>query len=187
MFANSLWAATALAGVSLMSPGTEPAQPQPGQSIAGASRMQVSRGAELRTVEGPADHFTGKVTITGQFQRPAPSRVGGAIVRFEPGARTAWHTHPLGQTLIVTEGTGWTRADPRIPRRRRAVVPARAQALARRRPAPDDDPHRHPGIDQRLARDLDGEGHGGRISRRAAGLEGTPTQPPFRRISRCPL
>lgn len=70
--------------------------------------MGISRQADQRTVDGQAEYFTGRVTITGQFQRPAPSRVGGAIVRFEPGARTAWHTHPLGQTLIVTEGVGWT-------------------------------------------------------------------------------
>ena len=73
--------------------------------------MEISRKAELQAVEGPADHFTGKATITGQFQRPAPSRVTGAIVRFEPGARTAWHRHPLGQTLIVTEGVGWTQVE----------------------------------------------------------------------------
>jgi quercetin dioxygenase-like cupin family protein len=73
--------------------------------------MQIDRKADLKTVDGPADYFTGKVTITGQFQRPEPSRVGGAIVHFEPGARTAWHTHPAGQTLIVTEGVGWTQAD----------------------------------------------------------------------------
>jgi quercetin dioxygenase-like cupin family protein len=53
----------------------------------------------------------GKVTITGQFQRAEPSRLGGAIVHFEPGARTAWHKHPLGQTLIVTEGVGWTQVE----------------------------------------------------------------------------
>lgn len=47
----------------------------------------------------------------GQFQRAAPSRLGGAIVRFEPGARTAWHKHPLGQTLIVIEGAGWTQVE----------------------------------------------------------------------------
>lgn len=70
--------------------------------------MEITRKADLKTVDGPAQYFTGRVTITGQFQREAPSRVGGAIVHFEPGARTAWHTHPLGQTLIVTEGVGWT-------------------------------------------------------------------------------
>jgi quercetin dioxygenase-like cupin family protein len=70
--------------------------------------MEVARKADLTTVAGPSEYFTGNVTITGQFQRPEPSRVGGAIVHFEPGARTAWHKHPLGQTLIVTEGVGWT-------------------------------------------------------------------------------
>jgi quercetin dioxygenase-like cupin family protein len=70
--------------------------------------MEISRKAEMTTVDGPADYFTGKVTVTGQFQRPNPSRVSGAIVHFEPGARTAWHSHPAGQTLIVTEGIGWT-------------------------------------------------------------------------------
>ncbi len=73
--------------------------------------MEITRKADLKTIDGPAEWFTGQVTITGQFQRPAPSRVGGAIVRFEPGARTAWHKHPLGQTLMVTEGVGWTRIE----------------------------------------------------------------------------
>ena len=62
-------------------------------------------------VEGPAQNFTGRVTIRGQFSRDEPSRVTGAIVTFEPGARTAWHSHPLGQTLIVTEGVGWTQVE----------------------------------------------------------------------------
>ena len=73
--------------------------------------MEVTRKADQKTIEGPANWFTGSVTITGQFQRPDPSRVGGAIVHFEPGARTAWHTHPAGQTLIVTEGVGWTQIE----------------------------------------------------------------------------
>jgi len=73
--------------------------------------MDITRKDDMQTVEGPAEYFTGRATITGQFQRPAPSRVGGALVRFEPGARTAWHTHPLGQTLIVTEGVGWTQIE----------------------------------------------------------------------------
>ena len=64
--------------------------------------MEVTRKADMKTVNGPADYFTGKATITGQFQRPEPSRVSGAIVHFEPGARTNWHTHPLGQTLRVS-------------------------------------------------------------------------------------
>jgi len=77
----------------------------------GAPVLEITRRAEMTTIDGPAEWFTGRVTITGQFQREAPSRVGGAIVRFEPGARTAWHTHPLGQTLIVTEGVGWTQIE----------------------------------------------------------------------------
>jgi len=77
----------------------------------GAPVMEITRKADQTTIDGPAEWFTGRVTITGQFQREAPSRVGGAIVHFEPGARTAWHVHPLGQTLIVTEGVGWTQIE----------------------------------------------------------------------------
>jgi quercetin dioxygenase-like cupin family protein len=62
-------------------------------------------------VEGPEQCFTGRVTIRGQFSRDEPSRVAGAIVTFQPGARTAWHSHPLGQTLIVIEGVGWTQVE----------------------------------------------------------------------------
>ena len=55
---------------------------------------------------GSPENFTGSVRVDSRFQRPAPARVGGGIVTFEPGARTNWHTHPLGQTLIVTAGAG---------------------------------------------------------------------------------
>lgn len=77
---------------------------------------EIIRKAERETVIGAAETFTGQVTISALFQRPEPSRVGGAIVRFEPGARTAWHRHPLGQTLIVTYGVGWTQIEggPRL-------------------------------------------------------------------------
>lgn len=81
------------------------------QAQEGKGIMEIIRKAEMKTVDGPAENFTGRATITGQFQRPDPSRVGGAIVHFEPGARTAWHTHPAGQTLIVTEGVGWTQIE----------------------------------------------------------------------------
>jgi quercetin dioxygenase-like cupin family protein len=57
--------------------------------------------------KGPADYFTGTVRIDPLFQAPEPARCAGASVTFEPGARTAWHTHPLGQTPIVTAGVGW--------------------------------------------------------------------------------
>ncbi|WP_081074244.1 cupin domain-containing protein [Burkholderia diffusa] len=58
------------------------------------------------SAQGPADYFTGVVRIDSLFQAAAPARVGGGTVTFEAGARTAWHTHPLGQTLIVTAGSG---------------------------------------------------------------------------------
>jgi quercetin dioxygenase-like cupin family protein len=86
-------------------------RPLPPHSHQRAGTMEVTRKADMKTIAGPADWFTGKVTITGQFQRSEPSRVGAAIVHFEPGARTAWHKHPLGQTLIVTEGVGWTQVE----------------------------------------------------------------------------
>lgn len=73
--------------------------------------MDIVRKADQTTAEGSSEYFTGKVTITGHFEREAPSRLTGAIVHFEPGARTAWHTHPLGQTLIVTDGVGWTQVE----------------------------------------------------------------------------
>lgn len=70
---------------------------------------EIVRKDEQQEVEGPAENFTGKVTIKGMFARPDPSRLTGAIVTFQPGARTAWHSHPCGQTLIVTDGVGWTK------------------------------------------------------------------------------
>ena len=68
--------------------------------------MDISRIGTQASVDGPADWFTGKVRIDPLFQAASPARVAAASVTFEPGARTAWHTHPLGQTLIVTSGCG---------------------------------------------------------------------------------
>jgi quercetin dioxygenase-like cupin family protein len=68
--------------------------------------MEIKRNGTQPSAKGPADWFTGAVRIDPLFQAPAPARVSGASVTFEPGARTAWHTHPLGQTLIVTTGCG---------------------------------------------------------------------------------
>lgn len=62
------------------------------------------------SAQGPADYFTGSVRVDSTFQAPEPARVGGGTVTFEAGARTAWHTHPLGQTLIVTTGVGLVQA-----------------------------------------------------------------------------
>lgn len=68
--------------------------------------MQIKRAGSQSSAKGPADWFTGSVRIDMLFDAPDPARVAGAHVTFEPGARTAWHTHPLGQTLIVTSGYG---------------------------------------------------------------------------------
>lgn len=69
--------------------------------------MKIIRSGSLPSAKGPEAWFTGTVRIDAPFQATEPARVGGATVTFEPGARTAWHTHPLGQTLIVTQGRGW--------------------------------------------------------------------------------
>jgi quercetin dioxygenase-like cupin family protein len=68
--------------------------------------MDIKRIGSQPSNKGPADWFTGTVRIDPLFQTSAPARAAGASVTFEPGARTAWHTHPLGQTLIVTAGCG---------------------------------------------------------------------------------
>ena len=73
--------------------------------------MEITRLGSRPSMQGPADWFTGTVRIDPQFQSPAPARAQGASVTFEPGARTAWHTHPLGQTLIVTSGLGWVQRE----------------------------------------------------------------------------
>src|ERR1700740_3383174 len=68
--------------------------------------MEIKRSGSQSSSEAPAEYFTGSVRIQPLFEAPEPARVRGASVTFEPGARTAWHTHPLGQTLIVTFGCG---------------------------------------------------------------------------------
>jgi quercetin dioxygenase-like cupin family protein len=68
--------------------------------------MNITRAGSLPSAKGPADWFTGTVRIDPLFQAPDPARVAGALVTFEPGARTAWHTHPLGQTIVITSGLG---------------------------------------------------------------------------------
>ena len=73
--------------------------------------MEIRRAGTQPSAKGPADWFTGTVRIDPLFSAPSPARVAGAAVTFEPGARTAWHTHPLGQTLIVTFGRGLVQRD----------------------------------------------------------------------------
>ena len=68
--------------------------------------MEIKRNGSQPSAQGPADWFTGTVRLDPLFSAAAPARAGAAYVTFEPGARTAWHTHPLGQTLVVTAGCG---------------------------------------------------------------------------------
>ena len=76
-----------------------------------SSTMKIQRAGSMKAMEGPAACFTGRVRIDTYFASPAPARVGVAVVNFEPGARTNWHTHPLGQVLLVTHGVGWTQCE----------------------------------------------------------------------------
>ena len=69
--------------------------------------MNIQRNGSQPSQPGPAEYFTGTVRLDAPFAATEPARIGGATVTFEPGARTSWHTHPLGQTLIVTAGQGW--------------------------------------------------------------------------------
>ena len=73
--------------------------------------MEIRRSGAEPSRKGPAEWFTGTVRIDPLFQPPDPARVNGAMVTFEPGARTAWHTHPLGQTLLIVSGVGRVQRD----------------------------------------------------------------------------
>ena len=73
--------------------------------------MEIKRVGSQASGKGAAEWFTGTVRVDPLFQAPDPALVSGASVTFEPGARTAWHTHPLGQTLIVTSGFGWVQRE----------------------------------------------------------------------------
>ena len=73
--------------------------------------MDIKRNGSQASARGPEEYFTGTIRIDQPFKGADSARVGGAIVTFEPGARTAWHTHPLGQTLIVISGLGWAQRE----------------------------------------------------------------------------
>lgn len=101
--------------LSLLTSGVASAQAR-GAAVADASRtatiqgshtIKITRSGSQQSSEGPAEHFTGSARIDPLFSANAPSHTSGGNVTFEPGARTAWHSHPLGQTLIVTAGRGW--------------------------------------------------------------------------------
>ena len=73
--------------------------------------MEIIKNGTQASVKGPEDWFTGKVRIDPLFSRKDATRAMGALVTFEPGARTAWHTHPAGQTLVVVSGLGWVQSE----------------------------------------------------------------------------
>ena len=73
--------------------------------------MEIKRNGTQAARRGPAEYFTGNVRVEPLFQSPGPAQFAGASVTFEPGARSAWHTHPCGQTLIVTAGCGWAQRE----------------------------------------------------------------------------
>ncbi len=85
-------------------PGPGAAQPTSGDDPGG---LRITRAGSLPSSRAPAEHFTGAVRVDRLFQANPPSRAAGGLVTFEPGARTAWHAHPLGQVLVVTTGAGW--------------------------------------------------------------------------------
>lgn len=86
--------------------------------------MKIVRNGSQPSVKGPADCFTGDVRVEWAVPATEPARASARLVTFVPGARTLWHTHPLGQTLIVTSGVGWTRCDggPKVEIRAGDVV-----------------------------------------------------------------
>ncbi len=118
--------------------------------------MELKRAGSQPSQPGPADYFTGTVRIDPLNAPPEPARVSCALVTFEPGARSAWHFHPLGQTLVVTAGCGWTQCEgePIVVIRPGDVVwcPARQETLARRHAVDRDDAHGHPGSARRQER-----------------------------------
>lgn len=73
--------------------------------------MEIKRNGSQPSTKGPAEYFTGAVRIDPLINPPEPSRLSMTLVTFEPGARTAWHTHPFGQTIIITAGFGWAQRE----------------------------------------------------------------------------
>ena len=73
--------------------------------------MKITRNGSSPSVQGPQTWFTGAVRLDSRFQAEDEGRAGGAVVTFEPGARTHWHSHPAGQTLVVLNGVGWTQCE----------------------------------------------------------------------------
>jgi quercetin dioxygenase-like cupin family protein len=102
--------ALAVFGVGPLADNEGPAGATPTVQLEKGPRMEIKRSGSQPSAQGPAENFTGRVRVDPLFQAPPPARGFGASVTFEPGARTAWHVHPLGQTLIVTAGRGFVQS-----------------------------------------------------------------------------
>lgn len=130
---------------------------------AAAQNITITRSGSQPPRPAPAENFTGSVRIDSSFQGVAPARIYGARVAFEAGARTAWHTHPLGQTLLVTAGTGRVQrwGDPVHEIRQGDIVwiPPGQKHWHGAGPAHFDDSHRHRGTIGWKVHGLDGKGH----------------------------
>ena len=108
LFAGTLISLSLLVlAVSQAQTGAMQAVAAPTASAQASHSIKITRSGSQQPSKGPAEYFTGSVQIEPLFPAHDPSRASGGKVTFEPGARSAWHTHPLGQTLIVTDGTGW--------------------------------------------------------------------------------
>ncbi len=109
LLATTLFALPLL-GMAMAQASPKGASPDAGTSPAasrgGAPVLSITRSGSQPSAKGPAENFTGTVRVDPLFSANAPARTSGASVTFEPGARSAWHTHPLGQTLVVTAGVG---------------------------------------------------------------------------------
>src|SRR5689334_13124176 len=101
------WPAAVLAFSLLVSGAAFAQTGGPSPTEPDSQRIKVTRKSEHSPTQAPAEHFTGSASVDRFLIESALSHTSGASVAFEPGARTAWHSHPLGQTLIVTAGAGW--------------------------------------------------------------------------------
>ena len=107
MLAPLLAPVAALAQVAA-APGPSATPSAPGENT---GAVRITRVGSLPSSRGPAENFTGAVRVDRLFSATAPSRTSGGLVTFEPGARSAWHAHPLGQVLVVTAGMGWVQRE----------------------------------------------------------------------------
>src|SRR6266487_1156268 len=131
-----------------------------GQTSKDQGAIRITRSGLQPSRQGPAENFTGSARVDPLFQANAPARTSGSLVTFEPGARTAWHTHPLGQILIVTAGTGrvqrWGNPVEEIREGGRGLDSARSEALARRGAGQFNGAHRRRRTARRQGRGMDG-------------------------------